>query len=223
MGIRVVCPNGHRLNLKSHLAGRHGLCPDCGARFRIPMESTDVPLKAMPRDDASPARQPAVVDLGRPSAESPQEPLQQANVGSAGDIPVRHDDFSPQTVWYVQATEGDKAGERFGPATGDIIQTWIAEGRILPNYLVWRDGWSDWQPGSSILTRQEGRPDGIPTAPITAVGTSVEPFIKATDGRRIVAARSSRSSWKPAIVILLVLTGLVLAIGAGLAMMTGQI
>ncbi len=43
MGIRVVCPNGHRLHLKAQLIGRRGLCPDCGARFRIPNESSEVP------------------------------------------------------------------------------------------------------------------------------------------------------------------------------------
>lgn len=43
MGIRAVCPNGHRLHLKAQLAGRRGLCPDCGARFRIPTESSEDP------------------------------------------------------------------------------------------------------------------------------------------------------------------------------------
>jgi len=36
MGIRVECPNGHRLHLKAFLAGRRGLCPQCGAKFTIP-------------------------------------------------------------------------------------------------------------------------------------------------------------------------------------------
>ena len=219
MGIRVVCPNGHRLNLKSHLAGRHGLCPDCGARFRIPLESSDLPVTAVPRDDVNPAQQLSTSDLGRGTGESHQQSEFEAKPDSLHDVPVRHGDFSPQTVWYVQATEGDTAGARFGPATGEQIQTWIAEGRILPNYLVWRDGWSDWQPGSSILARQEGRPGVIPTAPISSAG----PVIEATDGGRVAAARSTRSTWKPAIVILLVLTGLVLALGIGLAKMTGQI
>jgi hypothetical protein len=36
MGIRVVCPNGHKLNVKSFLAGKRGVCPHCGAKFDIP-------------------------------------------------------------------------------------------------------------------------------------------------------------------------------------------
>ena len=39
MGIRFACPNGHRLNVKSYLAGKRGICPDCGIRFDIPLAS----------------------------------------------------------------------------------------------------------------------------------------------------------------------------------------
>jgi hypothetical protein len=39
MGIRFSCPNGHRLNVKTFLAGKRGICPDCGARFTIPQET----------------------------------------------------------------------------------------------------------------------------------------------------------------------------------------
>jgi len=39
MGIRFHCPNGHKLNVKSFLAGKKGVCPDCGAKFRIPPHS----------------------------------------------------------------------------------------------------------------------------------------------------------------------------------------
>jgi len=36
MGIVSFCPNGHRVKVKDHLAGRKGICPRCGSRFRIP-------------------------------------------------------------------------------------------------------------------------------------------------------------------------------------------
>ncbi len=41
MGIRVVCPNGHKLNVKSFLAGKRGVCPHCGAKFDIPAKKAD--------------------------------------------------------------------------------------------------------------------------------------------------------------------------------------
>jgi hypothetical protein len=37
MGIRLSCPNGHRLNVKEFLAGKRGICPQCGAKFIIPV------------------------------------------------------------------------------------------------------------------------------------------------------------------------------------------
>lgn len=36
MGIRFYCPNGHKLNVKSFLAGRRGYCPHCGIKFVVP-------------------------------------------------------------------------------------------------------------------------------------------------------------------------------------------
>lgn len=39
MGIRFLCPNGHRLNVKTFLAGERGICPECDARFIVPAES----------------------------------------------------------------------------------------------------------------------------------------------------------------------------------------
>src|SRR4029453_10695240 len=41
MGIRFRCPNGHKLNVKSFLPGKRGVCPDCGQTFRIPPDGTD--------------------------------------------------------------------------------------------------------------------------------------------------------------------------------------
>lgn len=215
MGIRVVCPNGHRLNLKSHLAGRHGLCPQCGARFRIPEQSSDVPLEAQPRTERTNEQMPSVV--ANSGAESSQEFVPATGGEIANEDIERHGDFSPQTVWYVQATEGDKAGDRFGPASGDLMQAWIAEGRILPNYLVWRDGWSDWRPGS-ILTSPENGSENAAEQFVAAT-----PLVEESGSDQRARGRATRSTWKPAIVILLVLVGLVIAVGVGLAMMTGQI
>jgi len=36
MSIRVICPNGHILNVKDHLAGKIGLCPMCKAKVQVP-------------------------------------------------------------------------------------------------------------------------------------------------------------------------------------------
>lgn len=39
MGIRFSCPNGHKLNVKTFLAGKRAICPDCGAKVIVPNES----------------------------------------------------------------------------------------------------------------------------------------------------------------------------------------
>ena len=36
MGIVCHCPNGHRVKVKDHQAGKRGLCPTCGSKFSIP-------------------------------------------------------------------------------------------------------------------------------------------------------------------------------------------
>ena len=36
MGLVCQCPNGHRVKVKDHQAGKRGLCPTCGAKFSIP-------------------------------------------------------------------------------------------------------------------------------------------------------------------------------------------
>lgn len=47
MGIVAFCPQGHRVKVKDQLAGRKGICPECGARFRIP-ESSQLPPADQP-------------------------------------------------------------------------------------------------------------------------------------------------------------------------------
>lgn len=39
MGIKFHCPNGHKLNVKSFLAGKKGVCPECGVKIVIPETS----------------------------------------------------------------------------------------------------------------------------------------------------------------------------------------
>jgi hypothetical protein len=46
MGIVAFCPQGHRVKVKDYLAGRKGICPECGVSFRIPRESQPEPLAA---------------------------------------------------------------------------------------------------------------------------------------------------------------------------------
>ncbi len=59
MGIRVSCPNGHSLNIKSFLAGKVGVCPKCDAKFRIPAEAA-LANESSPHASAAGRRGPAI-------------------------------------------------------------------------------------------------------------------------------------------------------------------
>jgi hypothetical protein len=45
MGIRFFCPNVHKLNVKDFQAGQTGICPFCGVKMPIPLESTRLSSK----------------------------------------------------------------------------------------------------------------------------------------------------------------------------------
>ncbi len=66
MGIRFLCPNGHKLNVKAFQAGRRGICPYCGAKFTIPTESV-LPSGKPSADDSSAANTPATPTAAAPS------------------------------------------------------------------------------------------------------------------------------------------------------------
>lgn len=82
MGIRFHCPNGHKLNVKAFLAGKKGVCPDCGVKVRIPDRSE--PGLDSGIDEVKPAPQPQPVQptvapqqapapvAARPAAPVPQ-------------------------------------------------------------------------------------------------------------------------------------------------------
>jgi hypothetical protein len=67
MGIRLACPNGHKLHVKSFLAGKRGVCPKCGATFVIPSTSdqdtvdSEIPTTAAPRPTVAPVPASPVV------------------------------------------------------------------------------------------------------------------------------------------------------------------
>jgi len=69
MGIVAYCPNHHRVKVKDDLAGRKGICPTCGARFRIPRESQ--PESAAPAISEPAARG---VPVASPAPDSPPSP-----------------------------------------------------------------------------------------------------------------------------------------------------
>lgn len=147
MGIRFYCPNGHKVNVKDHQAGQKGLCPTCGVKMQIPWQSNrpsskeesrlqggGVEAPPRPRESTSPATTPTATPA--PTAFS-------AAPGESADPLIE----AGGRVWYIRPPSGGQ----FGPAASDVMQTWLAEGRVSADALVWREGWRDWREASSVF------------------------------------------------------------------------
>jgi hypothetical protein len=156
MGIRFYCPNGHKLNVKSHLAGKTGFCPECGVRLVIPLQSTrqssreiaaeqehgdaamrsdNVPALSLDDDGNAPSQ------FGTAAAPPQTAP---AFSGTPAENPLLQDQT---VVWYLQVP----GGQQFGPANGQTVQGWMLEHRITPQMLVWREGWANWLEAKDVF------------------------------------------------------------------------
>ena len=67
MGIRFLCPNGHKLNGPSSLRGKPGQCPHCGSRFTIPADEAPAPAST-PVPTPAPTEQPVAVSTEAPTS-----------------------------------------------------------------------------------------------------------------------------------------------------------
>jgi len=170
MGIVSFCPQGHRIKVKDHLAGKKGVCPTCGARFRIPLASAELPAsgvgatplpeaKVVSLDATIAARLPRVLLLNgepgpaRPGSIGPvnearREPADEA-VELVVEEPHRHSMIAerPDLAWCL-AVPGGTASE---PMQADAMQAWLDSGRATGDELVWRADWPDWRPIAGVF------------------------------------------------------------------------
>ncbi|MBL8826168.1 MAG: DUF4339 domain-containing protein [Planctomycetaceae bacterium] len=154
MGIRFNCQHcGRRMNVKDHLAGKRGICPSCGGKFDIPLTST-TGSSTTPADGSSsvpgtpiPGAEPAAfeAELIEEVTAAVVTPAVIAPIASTLPDPIAE---APQLQWYI-APVGSTT--QFGPAYGALFRSWIAEGRVAPDSMVWREGWTDWKPAASVL------------------------------------------------------------------------
>ncbi|MBM4002960.1 MAG: DUF4339 domain-containing protein [Planctomycetes bacterium] len=168
MGIRFYCPQGHKLHVKTFQAGKKGVCPHCGSRFVIPLESQRQSSKSYRDDSRAGAggsqgkdgtgerngqgddddHEAEEIQVAEESsigaASSATAPLHSGHRESGVNDPIEE---LPNAVWYVRPPSGGQ----YGPARGDVMKKWIAEGRVGPDSLVWREGWSDWRSAQSAL------------------------------------------------------------------------
>ncbi len=192
MGIRFLCPNGHKLNVKAFLAGERGICPQCDAKFLVPSESGGQ-VEAL-REDADPAKsnsesdsesaapvpqvvtQPVAAEAAPAAVEPPPPPAPRE--AAAPPPPVE----APSEVWYVRTADG----QQYGPAQQEMMQSWVAEGRVTVDCWVWKTGWPDWKSGGQAITLlnvppPDSEPSPVPVATMEAeVAAEATPDVEAT-------------------------------------------
>lgn len=177
MGIRFLCPNGHKLNVKDFLAGKRGICPDCGAKFIVPEKSTTGELQRVAavgdehkhtvaeEADARVRHQDSSPKVATPSVDpTPPLPPSAANPSARSTDPIAE---APHATWYVRPPSGGQ----FGPATADVMRTWLTEGRVAADGYVWRDGWAEWKQAQEVFRFLKTDPSRTPSTAATRAAT----------------------------------------------------
>jgi hypothetical protein len=138
-------------------AGLKGVCPQCQARFRIPLESCGIPLARLLSLDASwAASLPRAVILPTDHAFLKQEEARTER--RRAPLPARSPAPTPSLLpaptpglHPLLAAQPDASwciampgGQPSPPRTAAEMQTWLAAGLATGAELVWRSDWADW-------------------------------------------------------------------------------
>lgn len=156
MGIVAFCPQGHRVKVKDQLAGRKGICPTCGSRFRIPRESVAEPPAPLPLarvvvlDPVVIATLPRALVAEATTGAAPARHAARAAASSAAAAPgTRHEmlDERPDLSWST-AVPGGVAST---PMSAADLQAWLDSGQAVGTELVWRADWEAWRPLGEVF------------------------------------------------------------------------
>lgn len=138
MGIRFACHVcAKQLNIKEELAGKRGICPACSSKFRIPKQNAE---RSLAIEDPPKAAVSSKAPVSKKSAVS-------AKPAVKPDVEIDLISSAPDATWYVRPPSGGQ----YGPADGDVLRSWIGEGRVAATALLWRDGWPNWRSASEVL------------------------------------------------------------------------
>jgi hypothetical protein len=120
-----------------------------------------------------------------------------------------------EMVWYVRPASGGQ----FGPAGSEVMRSWLQEGRVGGDSLVWREGWPDWREASKVFPQLAAdRPD-LRLGEIVAGETSTS---SATAARNRRAKSRRRSTRTQALVSLLLIFAVIVLFGVFLWIVTHQ-
>lgn len=156
MGIEAFCPNGHRIKVKQSLAGRKGLCPTCGAKFRIPLAEggAAATVRGLPTArllDVAPdiaATLPRALPFAAAEAvASPPAPvpIEPAAPPQSTLHPVLAE--RPDLRWRIAFPGGDPTE----PLPAESMQAWLDSGAAEGTEMVWRCDWPEWRPARDVF------------------------------------------------------------------------
>ena len=166
MGIRFHCPNGHKLNVKSELAGKKAICPDCGAKLVVPAARAASSESSIHQEAvvghpvaADGAGESRIIAAAAPSVVLRHAVSPAVHSGEASQPLASSSKPRMAVVWYVRPASGGQ----FGPIDENELCAWIADGRVVADTYVWRAGWPDWMKASDA-------PDELPASlPVTTL------------------------------------------------------
>jgi hypothetical protein len=151
MGIRFLCPNGHKLHVKAYLAGKKAICPKCQTKVVVPEPGPDE-LDSADEFEAQNTSAAATFSVPPPASMVEQPPTAVLPLEPSGASDPLAEMVGP--VWYVRPATGGQ----YGPASSDVMRAWIEENRIAGTSLVWREGWPDWRSAAAVFPQLAAPP-----------------------------------------------------------------
>tara|TARA_B100001093_G_scaffold437508_1_gene436459 strand:- start:190 stop:663 length:474 start_codon:yes stop_codon:yes gene_type:complete len=150
MGIICLCPNGHRTNLKDRFAGLRVRCPQCGEKFRAPLQEHTTRKQKSPISPSLPTGHqlefdsPFTID-GATSQHVRTQPNVRENQ-SEDAIPAVLDE-APTQLWRI----APPGGEPSSAMEGSELLALLSSSKISAHVYVWRTDWVDWKPVAIVF------------------------------------------------------------------------
>ena len=121
MSIKVVCPNGHALQVRSEFAGKAGLCPHCKARIVVPQAEavseddllavlgTPRAVHRVPVSSEPPPQHPPAAHKEEPKKQEPkkEDAKKEGAAGPTGSALLRRKKVCPKCCEIISVSHAD--------------------------------------------------------------------------------------------------------------------
>ncbi len=153
--------------------------PPEAARLVTPISPRPCPVPGT--KDRQSLQQPSAVPSVPPIGDPPSFVKDVSGPGEALPLPDVPDPLAdgPEVVWYLRPPSGGQ----YGPVTQQVMRTWLREGRVTPDSLVWREGWRDWEDATDVFPESAFPQSRIPDAVPGSDGVVGAPLVGAAGGR----------------------------------------